>query len=216
MKRMFPLATLTLALASATAFSTAGFAQTQPEPPCAPGAACEMPTGPMGGNGPMDGNGPMGGDGPMDGMMGDRMGRGAGPMFDFDTLDADKDGKVTQAEIDAPRQARLEALDADGNGQIGAPELSAMYMAGMKARADQRAAAMVERFDSNADGQISAAEFAAGPRPMNMIDRLDTDKDGAVSRAEADAAQERMQDRRGDRHHGGRRDGGKHGWFGRD
>ena len=215
MKRTFPFATLTLALASVAAFSTAGFAQTEPpQAPCEPGAACEMPAGPMGG--PMAGQGPMGGPmGGPDDIMGRGMGRGMGPGFDFATLDADKDGKVTQAEIDAPRLARVTGLDANNDGMMSAAELSAMFMVGMQARADQHAARMLERHDSDGDGQISAAEIAAGPRPVNMIARMDTDGDGAISQAEADAAQERMQDRRGDRRDGGKREG-RHGRHGRD
>ncbi|WP_169311056.1 EF-hand domain-containing protein [Cereibacter changlensis] len=207
MKRTTSFATLTLAIASAAAFSMPVFAQTAApaEPPCAPGAACRMPEGAMPGAGPM--GGPMGGPDRMDrGPMGG-MGH-MGAMFDFQALDADKDGRVTQAEVDAERQSRLDLLDGNDDGQVGAAELSAMFMQGMQARADARAARMVEQFDGNGDGQISAAEFAAGPRPMTLFQRMDTDKDGAISQAEADAAKQRMQGRKGDRPHG-KRDGGK-------
>src|SRR5690606_14342868 len=47
-------------------------------------------------------------------------GPGDGPMMlqRFDEMDADKDGKVTEAEIRAWHDARFAAADADGNGSL--------------------------------------------------------------------------------------------------
>ena len=70
-----------------------------------------------------------------------------------------------------------------------------MELARMTERANDRAAKMIERFDANADNQLSAAELAAGPQPISIFDRIDTDKDGAISKAEADAAREKMAER---------------------
>ena len=54
------------------------------------------------------------------GMMGGHGGMGGGAMLlqEFDTLDADKDGKVTPAEIAAQRQARFAAADANGTPAV--------------------------------------------------------------------------------------------------
>ncbi|MBN2631645.1 MAG: EF-hand domain-containing protein [Rhodobacteraceae bacterium] len=146
--------------------------------------------------------------------MGDRMGMG-GPMaaFDFAAVDADKDGKITQAEIDAYRSAQTKALDVDGDGLMSAEELVAMQMKGLQARVEQRVKAMLERMDDDKDGKLSAAEMARRPMPAMMFDRLDTDNDGALSEAEIAAAKERMADvmkergERGDR--GGMRGHGR-------
>lgn len=117
------------------------------------------------------------------------------PVLNFEELDTDKDGRITKAEIDAQRQARVTAADANGDGLLNAEELAAMELAKLTERAADHAARMIERFDANADGQISAAEMAAGPQPVAMFDRIDTDSDGAITQAEADAAREKMGER---------------------
>ncbi|MEO5620961.1 MAG: EF-hand domain-containing protein [Cypionkella sp.] len=172
-------------------------------------------------------------DAPQAGDMGPgAMGQGMGmpPMFDFATLDTDKDGKITKAELEAAKAARFAAMDSNSDGKVSAEE---MLAAREKMRAEREAAMMtrmIAKFDKDGDGMLSAAEM---PTPRNgdkMIDRIDTDKDGAISQAEADAAkkmmQERMADRGGkDRHgkgghgkdgHGMRGHGGFMGMFGDD
>jgi hypothetical protein len=160
--------------------------------------------------GNMEGQGMMGdgmmagGDGP--GMMMD--GRG-GPMFDVATLDADKDGKVTKAEVDAARQARVAAADANADGKLNAQELAAIEIARSTARANARAARMIEELDADGDGMLTVAEVIVFPVPDRMFDQLDEDGDGAVTQEEIDA----MHDKRGG-HRGGY--GRKGGWFGGD
>ncbi|MCA0271381.1 MAG: EF-hand domain-containing protein [Proteobacteria bacterium] len=147
----------------------------------------------------------------MDGMP------GRGPMFDFVTADADKDGKVTKEELMAYRQSRLAGTDADGDGLISTEELAAHMKAEMAARIDERAKARVTAQDANGDGKLSAEELIAPPMPMRMFDRLDADGDGAVSEEEIAKAREMMRERmgrrgdgRGDDHRKGHN--GK-GWF---
>ena len=124
--------------------------------------------------------------------------------FSFETLDANKDGKITRDEIAAARKARTEGLDADKDGFLTAAEIAAFRLKNEKARIEADAARMVERMDLNADGKIGADEMMAGhgaglgsdpERFGRMFDRLDTDKDGAISKAEADAAHAKMRDR---------------------
>lgn len=126
--------------------------------------------------------------------------------MDFATLDADKDGKISAAEMEAFRAARVTAVDTDGDGKLSAAELSAMHLARMQARADAMAARMIERHDADGDGLLTAAEFATPPSPQRMFERADTDGDGALSEAEIAAARERMAEMRE-----GRGKGGKHG-----
>lgn len=117
---------------------------------------------------------------------------GAGMTAMFDTFDADKDGKVTQAEIDAYRAAGVAEVDGDKDGLLSADELAQMHLKAMTERANTMAARMLEMLDSDGDAKLSAAEMAAGPGPAMMLDRLDTDGDGAISTAEMQAAQAMM------------------------
>lgn len=139
--------------------------------------------------------------------------------FDFAAMDADKDGKLTQAEMDAFRSAQIAAMDTDKDGTISAAELGAHQMArmtqDMQARAENRAKRMMDDLDSDGNGTLSVAEMQAGaPNGARMFGRIDTDEDGAISAAEADAAREKMA-QRGERdgkgarggHRGGRGEG---------
>ncbi len=136
-------------------------------------------------------------------MMGGKGGMDMAAMFA--TLDADKDGKVTQVELDANRAARVAAVDVNKDGLLSAEELVQMQLAAMTERATAMAAKMVTAMDSDADGLLSAAEMAAGKGPTLAIDQLDTDGDGAISQAEMEAAQAKMAER------GGRGGKGRHG-----
>ena len=135
--------------------------------------------------------------------MADRMGEGpmggmGGPMagLDFAAVDADKDGKITTAEMDAYRSAQVTAADADKDGKISAAELSAMHMARMQERAERMAARMIERHDADGDGMLTAAEMLTRPAPDRLFEMADTDGDGALSEAEIDAARDRMAEMR--------------------
>ena len=91
----------------------------------------------------------------------------------FAAMDTDKDGKVTAAERDAAREAMRARRRGGGDG-AGAPRGGGGY--GMRGdpdgdgsitRADavQRATKRFDRFDTNHDGKLDAAELAAA-RPM--------------------------------------------------
>ncbi|MFN3723805.1 MAG: EF-hand domain-containing protein [Paracoccaceae bacterium] len=148
----------------------------------------------------------------------DRMGGMGGASMagmDFAAMDADGDGKVTQAEIEAHRAARTAAIDTDGDGLLSADELAAMHIRAATERANMQATRMIGQMDADGDGKLSAAELTTRPMPARMFERLDTDKDGAISEAEMAAAKDRMTDRRGARgemgsEKGGEKRGGKH------
>ena len=61
--------------------------------------------------------------------------RGPGGANLIDQFDTNKDGKLTQAEIDAARQERLAEFDADKNGALSLEEYQALWLDAMR-RAD--------------------------------------------------------------------------------
>ena len=117
----------------------------------------------------------------------------------FSELDADGDGLVTQAELDAHREARFADVDTDGDGAISLEEFT--EHAAM--RSSERAAQMFARLDADGDGVLSRdvleARGGRGPGAGAMIERLDADGDGAVSEEEFAAMKERFGERRGPR-----------------
>lgn len=87
----------------------------------------------------------------------------------FSAVDANKDGFVTKAEIEAAQTQQIQEL---------------------KARADAQLAAEFQKLDTNKDKQLSMAEFSAGAGAMPSPDaaaplaKLDKNKDGKISRDE--------------------------------
>lgn len=82
--------------------------------------------------------------------------------------DANKDGKVTQAEMKAAREARFATVDANKNGFAEASEMGPGAM-------------MIQRSDKNGDGKLDKAEFSD---TSMMFGFLDANKDGAIDSAE--------------------------------
>ncbi len=83
-----------------------------------------------------------------------------GPPERFDRIDADRDGRITEAEV-------KQALAAAGGGE-------GRWM-------DKSADAAFRRFDADQDGRITAAEWK-GRR--ESFQRLDANQDGAITREE--------------------------------
>jgi Ca2+-binding EF-hand superfamily protein len=128
-------------------------------------------------------------------------GRGAMLLEDFDTMDADKDGKVTEAEISAHRLVAFKAADADADGLLSAAELVEMRKAREAMRAQRRAEHMIEKMDKDGDGNLSTTELT-DMGSMPLFDRIDADQDGGISKAEAETALAEFREGRGrhDRH----------------
>ena len=114
--------------------------------------------------------------------------------LEFGKMDADKNGKVSRAEIEAydramavataraRAQATFAQLDIDHNGQVNQTEF--MKLVTGTPPADGRP--LIAKLDSNKDGQISLVEHRAGK--LSYFDQIDTDKDGVVTIAEMRAA----------------------------
>jgi Ca2+-binding EF-hand superfamily protein len=67
----------------------------------------------------------------------------------FDRLDTNKDGIITQAEMEARGAERFAEIDANGDGMISAEEFSA------------RAKTHFTRADKDGNGEITKQEFIA-------------------------------------------------------
>ncbi|MGH6706869.1 MAG: EF-hand domain-containing protein [Sphingomicrobium sp.] len=117
---------------------------------------------------------------------------------DYADLDADKDGKVDAAEINArlkkgaeadlelikkERDAAFAKFDTDGNGAISRAEFDAR--AKLPTIKEPDAKPFLDRFDANKDGGISKDEFRAPT--MTNFEKLDKNKDGTLSAAEQKA-----------------------------
>ena len=95
----------------------------------------------------------------------------------FGELDADGDGLVTKAEMDAAKANRFKAMDSNGDGAVDAREL-------VEYRMLRRAERRIARLDKNEDGKLQADELP----DRKSLTRFDLNNDGAVSRAEIDLA----------------------------
>jgi hypothetical protein len=117
---------------------------------------------------------------------------------DYADMDADKDGKVTAAEIDArlvksaeaqigelkkEREAAFAKLDTNSDGNISRAEFDERYKLPTIKQPDAKP--FLDRFDANKDGAITLDEFR-GPTLANFAD-MDANHDGTVTPAEANA-----------------------------
>lgn len=150
------------------------------------------------------------------------MGPGGGPERDrpaFSEVDTNGDGALTLEEIMAHRDARFDGADSDGDGSLSREELIAAAMGRVEDRIDR----MMDRFDDDENGVLSANELddmrPRGPGPERIFGVMDADGDGSVTEAEFDAVAERMMERRGGHgwgRHGGGDGHGQRWWGGSD
>lgn len=116
----------------------------------------------------------------------------------FNTVDANKDGFITAAELSAndariiaatkanmlrESEAAFKQLDKDNNGSLSLAEFNVVAQS-RTVRAEEPTK-IIGAFDSNKDGKISLAENRA-PR-VAQFDQADTNKDGTLSVAEQQA-----------------------------
>lgn len=117
----------------------------------------------------------------------------------FEMLDANKDGKLTQAEMDAHKTAAFAKADTNGDGMLSSEEMLARAQTKSSDRMAKRVTRMIEHMDTDKDGMLSAGEMQGAKRGKGMFARVDADNDGAIT-AEEFAAHK---PRRG-KHHGQR------------
>ena len=115
-------------------------------------------------------------------------GEGRGPMLTemFDKIDADKDGKLSYAELEANRKAEFTAADTNGDGALSAEELSARQLARFQEKLAERTQGMLDNMDNDGSGSLSDAEMPEGPGMRNFA-KIDADNDGFVTKDEIQA-----------------------------
>ena len=93
----------------------------------------------------------------------------------LDSIDADSDGKLTQAEIDMARNDRHTAHDADGDGNLGLDEFAELW----HETTHPLTVRVFQMLDTDGDAVITRAEY---DRPLaGIVEQLDRNGDGALS-----------------------------------
>jgi hypothetical protein len=123
----------------------------------------------------------------------------------FDTLDKNKDGKLSRDELPrwhgtrhgrgpGGRGEMMAKLDTNKDGRISREE----------AKADPRLAARFDQMDVNKDGYLDKADRELGRKQHRdaWFAAADTNKDGQLSKAEFDAAKGPVGGPRGGHHDG--------------
>lgn len=119
------------------------------------------------------------------GMMG--MGRHHGHMMmDMaERYDTNKDGKITQDEIDKNRADWLAEFDADKNGTLSLDEFKGLWL---KARQELMVREFQE-FDRDGNAQVTLDEYKS---PMaQIVSNMDQNNDGALSKDDRQAMMDR-------------------------
>jgi hypothetical protein len=105
-----------------------------------------------------------------------RQGRRGGDMMDrMRVFDLDKDGAVTQAEVDRYRQDQIVKFDANKDGTLSLEEYQALWLDGMR----ERMVRAFQEHDRDGNGQVTAEEF--NRRFEGIVARFDRDRDGRLS-----------------------------------
>ena len=102
---------------------------------------------------------------------------GPGPrvMSMIQEFDLDKDGKLTQTEIDRARRTRMAEFDSDKDGRLTLTEFQGLWLD----RMHERMVDHFQRLDADGDAIVTDAEFQA---PMAFfVVRADRNGDGALS-----------------------------------
>lgn len=119
--------------------------------------------------------------------------RGAQPCVDkkqhFQKLDLDKNGAISREEAKAhPRMEKdFDAMDANKDGQVTETEsrdYAKTRMEQYREKAKTEMKARWDKADANKDGTLSREEAKASPHVAKHFDEMDADKNGQVSEQE--------------------------------
>ena len=96
-------------------------------------------------------------------------------MSIFDSIDADGDGKLTQAEIDKVRNERHDAHDAESDGLLSLDEFASLWNEVTRPITVR----VFQVLDTDGDAVVTRSEY---DRPFaNIVELLDRNGDGALS-----------------------------------
>lgn len=115
----------------------------------------------------------------------------------FERFDANRDGKITKAEIEASRKASMSKYDADKDGQLSLDEFQGLFNEIMR----HRMVRMFQKLDRDGDAKVSEAEIAR--KTDRMMGWLDRDENGEIERSEMKRPRhhDRDHDKDDDDHH---------------
>lgn len=120
-----------------------------------------------------------------------------GERMSFESLDADGSGEITVEDLATLADNLFSEFDTNGDGSVSQEEFVAVHAA----RAEERATQMFGRLDADGDGTLSRDVLemrrGGGQRGARMIERFDNDGSGGVSAAEYEEARAHMLERRG-------------------
>lgn len=101
--------------------------------------------------------------------------------------DSDGDGVVTLDELRSMRENIFSRMDRNNDGVLSEDDRRRS-----RSGNEERRQALMQAFDLDGDGILSADEFINGP--TSFFTMADANRDGAVDRAEAEAAAEVARD----------------------
>jgi Ca2+-binding EF-hand superfamily protein len=108
------------------------------------------------------------------------------------TMDSNGDGAISADEHAAGAKSMFDGMDANKDGMVTAAEMEKANPQGDK---KMSASDKIKVVDTNGDGQLSAAEHAAGSAAM--FDKMDTDHNGSLSAAEWKAGHAALMEKKG-------------------
>jgi Ca2+-binding EF-hand superfamily protein len=100
------------------------------------------------------------------------MGRGLAMIEQFDT---NKDGTLTQAEIDQARKDRLASFDTSKDGKLSLQEFEALWLDFTR----QQMVRAFQRLDGDGDAAVTQEEYVKPTH--NMVTRADRNNDGQLN-----------------------------------
>jgi Ca2+-binding EF-hand superfamily protein len=100
-------------------------------------------------------------------------------MMRFERMDVDDSGDVTFEEFTAMFKSRIGDADANKDGKMTVEEIATQIE---RMRAERMARRLIERFDIDGDGALTAAEVES--RQKKMFALMDRNDDGKIEKDE--------------------------------